>query len=152
MVPPGQPITRFAVELTPAAQKQADDDGRFNPDALRDAIVAELGARQLLNLQPGPGRSAVLQLDEFSVRATTNVVLMGHIASAGVLAGEIRIRDAGSGDARELRTRAEISLNISKTGTDKNPLKNLYKGFARQLADDLTGAPPAPTKRPGQLD
>ena len=69
-------------------------------------------------------------------------MLDGLVASAGALAGIIRIRDAGSSDAKELHTRAEIAMNISRSGTDKNPFKNLYKGFARQLADDLTGTPP----------
>ncbi len=150
LVQSAQPITRFAVEFTPAAQKQVDDDERFNSIDLRDAIVAELTARQLVNLQPGSGRAAVLQVDEFSVRTTSNVVIFGRVSSAGVLGGVIRIRDSGGGDASELRTRAEISMKVSRTGADRNPLKNLYKGFAKQLANDLTGAPPP--KRPAQQD
>ncbi len=141
---PGQPqITRVALEFTPAAQKQVDDDERFNSEALREAIIAELRSRQLLDLEkPGAGRVAVIQMDEFSVRATSNVVLFGYLPSAGVLVGAVRIREAGGGEARQLHVRAEIALNISQRGTDRNPLQNLYSGFARRFADELTATPP----------
>ncbi len=132
------PITRFAIEFTPAAQKQMTHDERFNTEALRDAISSELGSRHLLKLQPGAGRAAVIQVDEFSVRATSNLVLLGHLPSAGVLAAVVRIREA-SGESREFHVRAEVSMSISRSGTAKNPLKKLYGGFATQLADELTG-------------
>ena len=134
-------------------QKQVADDERFNADALRDAIAAELGSRQLLDLQnTGAGRVAVIQLEEYSLRATSNVVLFGNLPSAGVLAGVIRIREPAGGATREFKVRAEIQFGISQSGRDKKPLQKLYSGFARQLADELTGAEPRLPQRPGHVD
>jgi hypothetical protein len=141
------PITRFAIEFTPAAQKQMTADERFNTEALRNAISTELGSRHLLNLQlTGTGRVAVIQVDEFSVRATSNLVLLGHLRSAGVLAAVVRIREA-TGESREFHVRADVSMNISKADTAKNPLKKLYGGFATQLADELTGTVTTPQRQ-----
>ncbi|MEO6079747.1 MAG: hypothetical protein ABIQ86_08225 [Steroidobacteraceae bacterium] len=146
---PGQQITRFALEYTPAAQKQVNDDERFNAEALRDAITAELRSRQLLDLQrPGGARVAVIQLDEFEVRATSNVVMFGRVSSAGVLAGAIRISGAASGDEKKFRVGAEVPMRVATSGADKNPLQNLYKEFAKQLADELTGVAPRQPQRP----
>jgi hypothetical protein len=142
------PITRLAVEFTPAAQQQVAADERFRADALRDAIAAELRSRQLLDLQAtGAGKAAVIEVEEFAIRATSNVVLFGHLPSSGVLGAVIRIREAAGGEAREFRVRTDIPLSIAQSGADKQPLKSLYSGFARQLADELTGATPAPPPR-----
>jgi hypothetical protein len=146
---PGQlPFTRLAVEFTPTAQQQVAADERFSADALRDAIAAELRSRQLLDLQgTGAGKVAVIEVEEFAIRATSNVVLFGHLPSSGALAAAVHIHAAAGGEAREFRVRADIPLSIARSGTDKNPLKNLYSGFARQLVDELTGATPAPPPR-----
>lgn len=141
LVQSGQPITRFAVEFTPAAQKLVDEDQRFNSIDLRDAIVAELTARQMMTQQPGSGRAAVLQVDDFSVHHTSNVAIMGRVASEGVLAGTVRIREP-AGETKEHRTLARIAMKVSTKDADKKPLKNFYKAFARQLADELAGVPP----------
>jgi hypothetical protein len=150
-VQPGKtPITRLALEFTPAARQQVDADKRFSVEALRDAVAAELQSRQLLDLQTtgsGTGRIAEIQMEEFTLRATSNLVLFGRLPSVGVLAGTVRIRAAAGGDAQEYRVRADIPLSISKNGTHKHPLQNLYGGFARQLADDITGTPPRPLPR-----
>lgn len=136
------PVTRFAVEFTPAARKQTDEDERFNPEQLRNAIAAELRSRKLLDLQhPGTGQVAVIQLGEFDVRANSNVVMFGRLASTGVMDGIARMQVTG-GEQREFRVRVEIPMQVSRTGADRNPLKKLYRGFAEQFVDLLTGVPP----------
>lgn len=141
VAPFGAPITRLAVEFTPAARAQADGDERFNAEALRNALLAELKNRKLLDLQPsGTGRAAVMQIEEFSVQATSNVVVLGRLASSGVLAGTFRVRDSAGGATREWPVRTELAMKVSRSGTEKNPLKALYAAFARQMADALTGA------------
>jgi hypothetical protein len=142
------PVNRISIEFTAEALKQVSDDERFNVELLRDALTAALRARQLLDLQPsGTGRVAVLRVDEFSVHATSNVVLFGHLPSAGVLASAVLIRDAGK-DTREFHVRAEVAMNISRSGKDKNPLQKLYGGFATQLVDELAGTTASPRQHP----
>jgi hypothetical protein len=134
------PITRIAVEFTPAARQQTEDDARFNSEWLREAIIAELRSRQLLNLQPSGagGPALVVRLEEFEVRAASNIVIFGRLASTGVLDALARVT-AKAGDAREFRVRAEVSLHIARNGDEKNPLKTLYSGFAERLVDALVG-------------
>jgi hypothetical protein len=140
-------IARVAVELTPAARQQAEADERFNPDALRDAILAELRSRQLLDLaHSDTGRALVIRLEEFEVRAASNVVMFGRLASTGVLDGVARIR-RGSSEASEFRVRAEVSMQIARKSDDKNPLKTLYRGFAKQFVDALVGVAPRQPQR-----
>jgi hypothetical protein len=143
------PITRIAIEFTPAARQQTDEDDRFNPESLREALIAELRSRQLLDLQPtDTGRALVIRLEEFQVRATSNVVMFGRLASTGVLDGLARISEKNS-ETQEFRVRAEVPLQIVRNGDDANPLKLLYRGFAEQFADALGGAAsPAPATNP----
>jgi hypothetical protein len=143
----GLPIARVAVELTPAARQQTDEDERFNTDGLRDAVIAELRSRGLLDLaHADTGRALVIRLEEFGVRATSNIVMFGRLASTGVLDGQARIR-GGNSEAREFRVRAEVAMQITRDGKDKNPLKPLYRGFAEQFVDTLVGAAPRQPQR-----
>jgi hypothetical protein len=134
-------ITRLIIDYTPAATKQTTDDERFNGSALNKAIGRELAARGLANLDSAAVvRVAALEMEEFDVRATSNLVLMGRVASRGVLGGRVRIRDGSGTQLREFHVRADMALNIARNGTDDNPLENLYREFANLVADELTGA------------
>jgi hypothetical protein len=147
----GSPITRVAIEFTPAARQQTEEDDRFNPELLRDAVIDELRSRQLLDLQPSDsGRALVIQLEQFEVRGASNVVIFGRLASTGVLDGLARISVRNS-ETQEFRVRAEVAMQIARNGDDPNPLKQLYRGFAEQFADALGGAapPPGATKATG---
>jgi hypothetical protein len=142
------PITRIAIEFTPAARQQTDEDARFNPESLREALIAELRARQLLDLQPtDTGRALVIRLEEFQVRAASNVVMFGRLASTGVLDGLAHISEKNT-ETQEFRVRAEVPLQIVRNGDDPNPLKLLYRGFAERFVEELVGmAPRQPQRR-----
>jgi hypothetical protein len=147
----GSPITRVAIEFTPAARQQTEEDDRFNPELLRDAVIDELRSRQLLDLQPSDsGLALVIRLEQFEVRAASNVVIFGRLASTGVLDGLARISVRDS-ETQEFRVRAEVAMQIARNGDDPNPLKLLYRGFAEQFANALGGAPspPGATKSTG---
>jgi hypothetical protein len=143
-------ISRLQLEFTTAAQKQVDDDARFNSTALRKSLGDALTARGLADLDSDSVASvAVIEVDEFDVRAASNVVFMGRVASRGVLGGKVRIRDSAGKQMRELPVRVEVSLRIRKGNTDKNALAGLYDEFAEQTADELAGTVrPSKQKRP----
>lgn len=136
-------ISRLQLEFTAAAQKQADGDTRFSSDALRRSLGDVLASRGLANLaSDAVVNVAVIEVDEFDVRATSNVVFMGRVASLGVLGGTVRIRDGAGKQLRELHVRAELPFRVSKKASDRNSLDSLYREFAGQIADRIrAGAP-----------
>ncbi|MET0280792.1 MAG: hypothetical protein ABW278_06645 [Steroidobacteraceae bacterium] len=130
---------RFAT----ATQRQIDDEPRFSARLLRDTILAELTTRGMLGEQ-AEGRVVDIQIDEFSLRNTTNVVVFGNIASAGKLAAVLRIPGTDGGSPREARVRVEASLNLRKDDASAQSLEKLYRRFAVAIADELAGAPLRP--------
>jgi hypothetical protein len=137
---PRSQITRLIIDYTPAAAKQTADDARFDSGALQKAASAGLAARGLADItNPAVVRVAAIEIDEFDVRATSNVVLMGRVASAGVLGASVRIRDDSGTELRKFHVRADMSLNLVHNGTDRNTLESLYKGFTSLIADELAG-------------
>ncbi|MEO8314422.1 MAG: hypothetical protein ABI645_06455 [Pseudomonadota bacterium] len=140
-------ITRLIIDYTPTATKQTGNDARFNGAALRRTVADGLAAQGLLDLQNSAViRVAAIEVDEFDIRATSNMVLMGRVASAGVLGATVRIRDGSSKELKQFHVRAEMPMKVVRNGTDKNALASLYKGFASQITDALTGRvrpPPA---------
>jgi hypothetical protein len=133
-------ISRLQLEFTAAAQKQTDDDARFNGGVLRKTLGEVLTARGLADLRSDAVVTvAAIEVDEFDVRATSNLVLMGRVASMGVLGGTVRIRDSAGKPLRELHVRAEVPLKISKKKPDSSALTSLYLEFAGLVADEISG-------------
>lgn len=131
-------ITRLIVDYTPAATKQTADDDRFHGEALNKAIGRGLTARGLADLANAAVIGvAVVEVDEFDVRATSNIVLMGRVASAAVLGATVRIRDGSGTELRNFHVRADMPLNLVRDGTDPNTLDRLYQGFTSLIADEL---------------
>jgi hypothetical protein len=134
-------ITRLIVDYTPTATRQTAADARFNAGALNKAIGRELAARGLANLESSAVvRVAAIELDEFDVRASSNVVLMGRVASRGVLGGRVRIRDGSGTQLREFQVRADMAMKIVRNDKDSNPLESLYREFAGLVADEIVGS------------
>lgn len=125
-------VVRFAT----VAQQHIDDEPRFNARLLRDTIVAELTARGLLGDQAG-GRVVDIQIDEFSLRNTSNVVVFGKVASAGKLSAVVRAQDANGGPQRQARVAAEASLSLRKDDYGPETLMRLYRRLAQAIGDEL---------------
>jgi hypothetical protein len=133
-------ISRLQLDFTAAAQKQTDDDARFHAGALRRTLGEVLTARGLADLRSDAVVNvAAIEVDEFDVRATSNLVLMGRVASMGVLGGTVRIRDGAGKALRELHVRAELPLKLSKKGSDSGALAGLYEEFAELIAAEIGG-------------
>jgi hypothetical protein len=132
-------ITRLIIDLTPAASAQVEGDSRFDSGALRKAVADGLAAKGLLDYESPAVQTMAIEVEEFSVRATSNMVMMGRLASIGVLGATVRIRDGSSAELRRFNVRAELPMNIDRTGRNRNPLEALYTGFTRLVADELAG-------------
>jgi hypothetical protein len=134
-------VSAITLALSAAAAPIAAADARFDMDALRAAITDELRSRRLLTTPAAAaGRVAVVQIEEYSLRQTSNAVVFGHVPSAGVLAGAVLIQDAQGAELRRFRIRVEVPLNIAQGGKEPNALKNLYLRFAAMTADEAAGA------------
>jgi len=130
-------VSAITLDLA-AARQQTAADARFDAEALRAAITDELRSRRLLAIAAeADGRLAVVQLEEYSIRQTSNAVVFGHVPSAGVLAGVVLVRDAEGVELRRVSIRAEVALNLAQRGTDQNALRGLYLKFAELAADNL---------------
>lgn len=145
---PATMITRLIIDYTPTATKQTSDDPRFSNSQLRRAVADGLAARGLLDQTKAQVvHVAAIEIDEFDISATSNIVLMGRVASLGVLGATVRIRDGSSKELQQFHVRAEVALRISPKSEDMAPPGKLYKAFTSQIADALTGkvrSPPPP--------
>jgi hypothetical protein len=131
-------ITRLIVDYTPAATKQTGDDGRFDAGALDKAIGRGLTASGFADLANAAViEVAAIEVDEFDIRATSNVILMGRVASAAVLGATVRIRDGSGAELRKFHVRADMRLNLVRDGSDRNTLDRLYQGFTGLIAAEL---------------
>lgn len=131
-------VSTLTLDFSAAVKQQTAADARFDAEALRTAITDELRSRRLLaSSAEAAGRQAVVQLEEYSIRQTSNAVVFGHVPSAGVLAATVLVRDAEGVELRRLSIRAEVALNLAQRGTEPNALRNLYLRFATLAADDL---------------
>lgn len=135
-------VNSVTVELTSPVTTKAENDPRFKPEALLEAVQGELRSRELFDPQdPRTSGTAEVLIDDFGVRPTSNVVLFGYIPSAGTLSGSIRVRDARGNELQNFRIVAETRLRIAASGDDGNPLELLYRRFANLAADSLAGTP-----------
>jgi hypothetical protein len=140
-------ITRLIIDYTPAATKQTADDERFDGQAFNKAIGRGLTAGGLADLANAAVIGvAAIEVDEFDVRATSNVILMGRVASAGVLGATVRIRDGSGTELRKFHVRADMRLNLVRNGSDPDTLGKLYQGFTSLVADELTATPGQPAQ------
>jgi hypothetical protein len=141
-------ITRLLIDFTPVASRQTSDDERFDAGVLDKTIGRVLTAAGLADLAGAAVIGvAAIEVDEFDVRATSNVVLMGRVASAAVLGATVRVRD-GSGTAlREFHVRADLPLNIVRNASGQDQLESLYTEFAELIVDELSGTTRKPPPR-----
>jgi hypothetical protein len=148
VAPPTQPlITRLLIDYTPTAARQTEGDGRFSAVALSRAVGAGLALEGLADLSNSAVLGvAAIEVDEFDVSATANVVLMGRVASRGVLGATVRLRDGSGVEHRMFHVRADMPLKVTRNGTDRNTLQKLYQEFTALIADELVD----PALRPAQ--
>jgi hypothetical protein len=143
----GAAITRLIIDFTPSVSAQVEGDPRFDSGALRKAVADGLSVQGLLDFRSPVVQTMAIEVEEFSVRATSNTVLMGRLASVGVLGATVRIRDGSSAELRRFTVRAELPMNIDRTGRSRNPLEALYAGFTRLVAEELTGRSTQPAAK-----
>jgi hypothetical protein len=131
-------VSAVLFKFSAAAQQQMQDEPRFTARALRDAVVEELTTRGLLGEASGGGL-VDLQVDDFSLRNTSNVVVFGSIATAGKLGAVLEVQAAGGGLVKKAEVRVEVSLTLRKDGENPDELRKLYRRFAQAVADEIAG-------------
>lgn len=128
------------VSLTSAVASKVARVENFGTDALTAEIKSELRARKLLDEQnPRAHGTAEVIIDDLQSRPTSNAVVFGYQMMAATLTGEVRINAADGSSPRTFRIAVSSRWNASVDGTDKNPLKPLYRRFAVQTGDRMAG-------------
>jgi hypothetical protein len=147
-------ISAFTLTIAPEGLRKIGDDGRFDADALRATVEAELLARGLLGARgPRAHGTAEIRVDDYALQAKTNAVVFGYVPSAGMLAGDVRVLGADGALLQTFRVAAEANLRVAPGGKASDgkavdALRGLYQRFAVLAADRLAGTPSKPVEGP----
>jgi hypothetical protein len=135
-----QKVRAVSVVLTEQVAAQAADDAKFNVAALLTAIKSELQSREALDESSAQVTAvAEIAIDDYALHPTSNVILFGQIISTGVLNGTLRVRDAQGIELSNRRIEAKARVSVAAKGETENPLGPLYREFAIQMGNTLTG-------------
>jgi FlaG/FlaF family flagellin (archaellin) len=135
-----QKVKAVMVVLTEQATAKTAADAKFNADALLSAVKSELQSREALEDSNAQLTAvAEIAIDDYALHPTSNVVLFGQIISTGVLSGTLRVRDAQGNELSNRRIEAKARVSIPAQGESENPLGLLYREFAVQTGNTLTG-------------
>jgi hypothetical protein len=135
-----QKVKAVSVVLTEQAAAEVAADAKFDVDALLSAVKSELQSREALeNSNAQLTAVAEIAIDDYALHPTSNVVLFGQIISTGVLSGTLRVRDAQGNELSNRRIEAKARVSIPAQGESENPLGLLYREFAVQTGNTLTG-------------
>jgi hypothetical protein len=133
-------VSSVAIAVTAAAQPAIAAEARFTRESLLSAVEQELRARGLLDPgAAGGARTLSISIEEFSVRASTNAVILGYSLEAGTLSASLAVRGADQREDRDFRVQAGSRLASRADAGDKDPLRPLFHRFAVLAADALSG-------------
>ena len=135
-------MKEVTLSIDPKAAERVAADSRFDADALRDAVEAELQSRKLPDISESQGTSATvaISIENYELRADTNFVIFGSTPYTGALEGTLVRRDERGETLAVSRVEAHAALSVPADGEAKNLLAPLYRQFAVAVADTLTGS------------
>jgi hypothetical protein len=133
------PVVRdVLLSLSATVKQQLAGDTHFDAEALHASVAAELRSRGLMGPPESTSGTPIdILIDTYSLQATTNAALFGRVASAGKLAGLVRVLDDSGKEQRSFKVQGEAKLQIATTGKDPEALSALYKDLARKVADGI---------------
>jgi hypothetical protein len=135
-----QKVRAVSVVLTEQATAKTTADAKFNVDALQGAVKSELQSREALDDSTAQVTAvAEIAIDDYALFPTSNVILFGQVISTGVLIGTLRVHDAQGNELSNRRIEAKARVSIPAKGESENPLGPLYREFAVQAGNTLTG-------------
>jgi hypothetical protein len=135
-----QKVKAVSIVLTEQAAATVAADAKFNVDALLSAVKSELQSREALEDSNAQLNAvAEIAIDDYALHPTSNVILFGQIISTGVLNGTLRVRDDQGNELSNRRIEAQARVSIPAKGESENPLGLLYREFAVQTGNTLTG-------------
>jgi hypothetical protein len=134
-----QKVKAVSVLLTEQVIAKTAADAKFNVDALLSAVKTELQSRDALYESTMQTAVAEIVIDDYALHPTSNAILFGQVISTGVLNGTLRVRDAQGNELSNRRIEAKARVSIPAKGESENPLGFLYREFAVQTGNTLTG-------------
>jgi hypothetical protein len=136
------PVGNVTVSLSPAAQKLAAENPKFDQQQLLSAVRRTLEAKGLL--RNGTPDTAEIVLTEFRVRGTFSAIMWGAMAGADNVTGDVIVRNQRGEQVRKFQVHAVYGLGGIAGGMDDTRLGWLYEKFAEHTAAELGGAKPNP--------
>jgi len=134
-------VKEVTLSIEPKAAERVAADSRFDADALRGAIEAELRSRRLLDSAEAQDTSTTvtISIENYDLHADTNFAIFGSTPYTGALEGTLVRRDERGETSAVSRIEAHAALSVPADGEAKNLLAPLYRQFAVAVADTLTG-------------
>jgi hypothetical protein len=136
------PVGNVTVSLSPAAQKLAAENPKFNHEQLLSTVRRTLEAGGLL--RKGTPDTAEIVLTEFRVRGTFSAIMWGAMAGADNVTGDVIVRNQRGEQVRKFQVHAVYALGGFAGGMDDTRLGWLYEKFAEHTAAELGGSKPNP--------
>ncbi len=105
-----------------------------------------LKRRKLLDgNNPGASGTAEISIDQVSSYPTVNAVVFGYRQMAGALTGRMHLIDVNGSDVAKYSITSESRWSVAVEEAKKDPLHDLYRRFAIDVADSLAGVSREPS-------
>jgi hypothetical protein len=135
----GQKAGQVTIAMTPAVEQRLAGTLRFDRLRFQDTIERALRAKEVLTPTDDPTLPTVeINVTDVRVRATANVVLFGMLSGDDHLNGTVTLRSPDKAEMQKFDV--TTSALVSASAQVLTRMSWLYDAFAKQLADELTGA------------
>lgn len=140
-------VREVTLTFTTTAREKVQAERGFDPEVLHRSVEAVLAGRHLLD-PAGTGFAAEILIDDYTLRPTSNVVMLGATAGAGTLRGLVRLLGPDNVEQRSFSVEAEDRISIPKDGRSAVKLDGLYRRFGELMADALAAGPARQAEAP----
>lgn len=135
-----QKAGEVTVALTPAAQKLAADNLKFDQYALLATIHRALEAQNALTREPDGSLPKVeVSVTDIRTRSAFSAVMFGFMAGDDHLKGDVVVRSPAGAELQRFSVSASYALGGLAGGQDDARMNWLYETFAKHTVEELTG-------------
>ena len=131
------PVSNVTVGVSPAGQKAAAENTKFEPQQLASTVRRALETNGVL--RPGTGATAEIVVNDVRIRGTASAILLGAMAGSDHITGDVIVRNSAGQVLRKFTVAASYSLGGFAGGIDDTRIGWLYDKFAEHTVAELRG-------------
>jgi hypothetical protein len=136
----GQQAGQVTLTMTPAVEQRLAGTARFDQRTFQNTIESALRAKKVLTPTNDPALPTVeVNVTDIRLRSTANAVLFGIMAGTDRINGTVTVRSPDKTEMEKFNVTTSYGLGGVAGGLDTR-MSWLYEAFAKQLADELSGA------------